>query len=184
MLTRQAALEDANFRTVIQQQTSLLTLALQCRLTRVATLQLSNTDSSTKIPGIATQRAVHEAQHSGTYDDRVAVGTFFVERLAELLGRLKAVDVGNGRTLLDDTLVVMGSDMAIGTHAPDPSAFFVAGGRGTVRLGTYLDVASTPPQHTKLLTTVVHAMGLTDITTVGDFPDADAKGLLPGVLMS
>jgi Protein of unknown function (DUF1552) len=182
-LSKEAAMADANFKTVIELQSDLMVAALQCQLTKVVTLQMSNTDSSTKISNIATQRGVHEAQHSGTYEDRVAVGKFFVEQLAYVLGRLKSVDVGNGRTLLDDTLVVMGSDMAIGTHAPDPAAFFLAGATGTIRAGTYVDVAASKPQHTQLLAAVMQAMGAGDVTNIGDFPDANAKGVLPGVLL-
>jgi len=53
-----------------------LVTALQCGPTRVATLQLSNTDSQTRIPGLVTQRVVHEAQHSGTAADRIEINGF------------------------------------------------------------------------------------------------------------
>jgi Protein of unknown function (DUF1552) len=181
-VSKEAAMADANFPSVIGLQTDLLVASLQCGLTRVATLQISNTDSKTKIPGIATTRGIHEAQHSGTYDDRAVVGAFFMERLAYVIDRLKKVDVGNGRTLLDDTLVVAGSDMAIGTHASDPAAFFVAGGGGVVKLGQLIDVANKPVQHTQLLNGVVKALGMGDVGDLGDFKNEDAKGVLPGLL--
>jgi len=180
VLSRAAALADENFPAVIQLQTDLLVTALQCELTRVATLQLSNTDSQVKIPNIATNRSVHEAQHSGTVEDRTVIGKFFVKQLAYLLERLRSVQVTPERTLLDDTLVVMGSEMGIGTHTPDPVPFFIAGGGNAhFKLGRYLSLAE-PLQHTRLLTSVLHAMGSTDVAPIGgDFKDEGAIGPLP-----
>ncbi len=179
--SRDAALLDEKFPSVCRLQTDLLVTSLQCDLTRVATLQLSNTDSQIKIPNIATTRGVHEAQHSGTQADRIAVGEFFVKQLAYVLERLKSVQVANGRTLLDDTLVVMGSEMGIGTHAPDPVPFLIAGGGGSYfKLGRYEKLAKTLP-HTRLLVSVLQAMGRSDITGFADFPDPDAQGPLPFV---
>ncbi len=180
LLSREAAQADENFESVIRLQSDLLVTALQCGLTRVATLQMANTDCQTKIPNIGTTRAVHEAQHSGTFEDRVAVGRFFVEQLAYLVERLRSVEVAQGRSLLDDTLVVMGSEMGIGTHAPDPAPFLIAGGGNAhFKLGRHLKLPQ-PLQHTRLLVSVLHAMGVTEIDSLGDFTAPEAAGALPG----
>jgi hypothetical protein len=182
-LTKEAAMLDENFPAVIKLQTDLLVSALECGMTRVATLQLSNTDSQTHIPGLATTRTVHEAQHNGTAADRNEIAAFFVKQLAYVIERLKSVTYPDGRTLLDDTLVVMGSEMAMGSHWNDPMPFFIAGGGGAgLRLGRYLQVPGVP-RHTKLLTSVAQLMGLSDVQTFGDFSEDDATGPLPGLVV-
>ncbi|HZH04732.1 MAG TPA: DUF1552 domain-containing protein [Myxococcaceae bacterium] len=185
--TKEAAMADANFPAVVKLQTDLLVYALQCGITRVATLQLSNTDSQTKIPGLTTSRGVHEAQHSGSYADRVEIGKFFVRQMAYLLERLRSVDMGAGKTLLDSTLVLMGTEMAIGTHALDPNPFFLAGGGApSIQMGRYVNVARPFPQkqfsHVRLLTSVAQAMGV-NVQTFGESNgEVEETGPLPGVL--
>jgi hypothetical protein len=177
-LTAAAAVADANFPAVIKLQTDLLATALQCGVTRVATLQLSNTDSQTKIPGLVTQRGVHEAMHSGTADERVEVNRFFGKQLAYVLQRLAAVDVGGGRTLLDDTMVVMSTEMSIGPHGFDPVPFFLGGnGAGALKIGRYVKLPS-PLRFTKALTSILHAYGASDAPTFGGFTDAESQGEL------
>jgi hypothetical protein len=177
LMTKAAAMADQNFPAVIKLQTDLAVTALQCGATKVATLQISNTDSQVKIPGVSTTRTVHDAMHGGTTPERVDINRFFAKQLAYVLERMQAVDVGGGRTLLDNTLVVMGTEMAVGGHWNDPVPFFLAGAGGTdLKMGRYVNLANKP-QHTKLLTSVVRAMGV-DVQTVGEFTASDATGEL------
>jgi hypothetical protein len=178
-MTKQAAMADANFAPTIKLQTELMVAALQCGATRVATLQLSNTDSQTKIPVLATSRGVHDAMHSGTTAERMEVYRFFGAQLGYVLDRLKAVDLGGGRSLLDETLVVMGSEMARGTHWNEPIPFILAGaGGGVLKMGRFVTVRNRP-RHTKLIATVLHALGLPDVQAFGEFVGPDSQGDLP-----
>lgn len=174
-LTKEAALLDENFPEVIRIQTELMARALECGLTRVATLQMTNTDSQTLIPGLTTNRTVHSAQHNGTAADRIAIGTFFVERLADVLDTLRSIETSPGTTLLDETLVVFGSEMSVGTHGFVPIPYMLAGGGSYFKWGQYIKLPETQ-RHTRLLTSVVHAMGATDIDTFGEFSGPDAEG--------
>lgn len=177
-LTAAAAVTDENFPAVVSLQSDLLVAALQCGVTRVATLQLSNTDSQTKIPGLVTKRGVHEAMHSGTTDERIEINGAFLKYLGALLGKLDAVSTGPGTTLLDETLVVMSTEMAVGGHWNDPVPLFLAGcGAGVLKMGRYLNVPGLP-RHTKVIASVLRACGAGEGTTFGAFTGSDADGEL------
>jgi len=123
---------------------------------------------------------VHEAQHSGTAADRIEINGFFMRQAAHRVKRLASVLLPDGRRLLDDTWVVMVSEMATGAHGLELVPFIVTGGgNGHFRLGRVLSLPSTL-QHTRLLASVMHAMGRTDIRRFGEFTEPNASGLLPG----
>jgi hypothetical protein len=181
-LTGSAALQDANFEAVTHLQSDLATIALQCGMTRVATIDLSNTDSQAQIPGVNPNHPVHAVMHERPTSEKVLINRFYIEQLAYVIGRLKSVDLGEGRTLLDETLVVAGSEMAIGNHRNAPMPFIVAGGgNGYFKLGRAVNIEGRP-RHTRLLVSVLHAMGLTSINQLGDFTGDDAEGPLTEVL--
>jgi hypothetical protein len=178
-LTKQAAVTDASFPAAIKLQMDLLVMAVKCGAARVATLQLSNTDSQTKIPGLVTTRGVHDAMHNGTTAERMEVYQFFGAQLGYVLERLRATDAGGGKTLLDETLVVFGSEMARGTHWNDGVPFILAGaGGGVLKLGRFV-TARNRPRHTKLITTLLQALGLPETKSFGEFKGPDSEGDLP-----
>jgi hypothetical protein len=181
-LTGSAALEDANFEAVSHLQADLATIALQCGLTRVATIDLSNTDSQAQIPGVNPNYPVHAVMHERPTSEKYPINSFYIEQLAYVIGRLKSVELGEGRTLLDDTLVVAGSEMAIGNHRNSPMPFIVAGGgNGYFKLGRAVEIEGSQ-RHTRFLVTVLHAMGLTSINQLGDYTGDDAERPLTEVL--
>ncbi|HEY6881832.1 MAG TPA: hypothetical protein VI299_27580, partial [Polyangiales bacterium] len=75
---------------------------------------------------------------------------------------------GDG-TLLDNTLVVWGSELGIGnTHSFKSTPFVVAGGAGgAVPMGRYLEY-NEQVQHNRLLVAICNAMGLADVKTFGN----------------
>lgn len=169
--------DDRIFPDVAAVQMDLATLALQCRLTKVVTVQLSHTDSQTRIPGV-NPIGLHETMHNQPMAAKLPINKWMMEQVASFIGRLKAVDIGGGRTLLDDTLCVFGSEMAIGNHKNTPMPFIVAGGGNAYfKLGQWLHLPSGP-RHTKLLTAIAHAFGLNHIETFGEYDDASSVGPL------
>jgi hypothetical protein len=98
-------------------QMDLITAAFSCDLTRVATLQLGFCDGGLDpLPGLNQ----HDTTHSINPNlDPTAIANhkkfdrWFADRWAYLFGRLSSVQEGNG-TLLDNTLVLFGSDTTTG----------------------------------------------------------------------
>ncbi|MDX2018877.1 MAG: DUF1552 domain-containing protein [Deltaproteobacteria bacterium] len=180
-LTRAAALQDANFPLVCDLQTSLLTLSLQCGVTRVATLRLSNTEGQLRLPGVNENYVLHTVMHERPVAERIRINDFFMARIAKLLQSLDAVALGDGRTLLDETLVVCSSEMAVGNHKNGPMPFFIAGGGGGhLALERWVHLANAP-RHTRLLTSIVQAMGINNGASVGEFTEPDSVGALQEV---
>lgn len=170
-----AVRDDQVFPEVADLQMNLATLALQCRLTRVVTIQISHTDSDTKIRGVNPTDGLHYVMHNYGPGMKKAINTWMIGRFADLLGKLKSVDRGNGKTLLDETLVVGASEMAIGNHWNQPMPFIVAGGGGGYfRLGRWVHLDGYP-RHTRLLTSVVQAFGA-NVETFGQYTDPTSVG--------
>lgn len=184
-----AALEHANFETVAKLQVDQLALALQCGLTKVATMQFSVTDCELRIARLNTTKTLHGAAHGGSAAERLEWSQFMIGQVAYVLQKLESVDMGNGQTLLDRTLIVIGTEMFFPTHGAAPMPFFIAGGQsGYFRRNTFLDFGARGdffgtgqgPRHTKLLTNILQAMGQPH-TRYGQFNDADSVGSLDEV---
>jgi Protein of unknown function (DUF1552) len=112
----------------------LVRLAFQCDLTRVACFTWGSftTNVAALVPSLAT-RTYHELSHSSRSVDEALVHHWYNAQLAAYLETLRQTPDIDGRTLLDNTLVVSWSEMRTGQHVFDnlPIQMFgaVAGGR-------------------------------------------------------
>jgi hypothetical protein len=185
----------------VQTQMDLISAAFACDLTRSASLQIGICDGFADIPGLAGQHDTTHSSGSGasqsTIDAHKKWDRYYADQWAYLLGRLDAVKEGNG-TLLDNTLIVFGSDTTTGRTLPDPGAhsfyrfplWMAGGGNFAFKTGQYLKQPLGPnPQgldaikkwvpHQRLLTSVVRAFGI----NVDKFGATDpGTGPLPGLL--
>lgn len=176
----------ANVPTMFDRQMDILAAALACDLTRVASLQYrvgeNDNDRYTWL------EIAHEGHHLITHatDDNVAevanmtkIYAWYADRFAYLLDRLDSVREGNG-TLLDNSLVVWGSELGKGnSHAFVNTPFVLAGGgAGAVKTGRFLD--HTRVEHNRLLVALCNGMGLPDVTSFG--ATDTGKGPLPRLL--
>ncbi|MEO1266878.1 MAG: DUF1552 domain-containing protein [Myxococcota bacterium] len=173
---RQVVADSVHFPFMSDLQMELIALAFTCGLTRVASLQYSDSTSAAAIPGVNDDQGIHAVMHTGTRLEKVRINTWFAGQLAVLLDKLQSVVFEDGTTLLDETLVVWGTEMAVGNHLNDPIPFIVAGGGadGYFNLGQWVHY-SDKPRHTRLLITLLHAMGLEEIQALGDYRDADER---------
>jgi hypothetical protein len=99
-----------------------------------------------------------------------------------VLTKLDAVKRADGSSLLDETLVVWGSEMAIGNHLRNPVPFIIAGGskpnEGYFHQGRLLEADGH--RTTRVLVSAMHAFGLNSTTSLGDLTDDTSRGPLPG----
>lgn len=170
------------FPQLAELQAELVTLAFTCGVTRVASLQYANSVTDRRIPNVNPTVNLHGVMHTGTKAEKVAINRYFVGLVAQLLSKLDAVKRADGSSLLDETLVVWGSEMAIGNHLKDPVPFVIAGGsrpgEGFFHQGRVLEANGA--RTTRLLVSVMHAFGLTSTSTLGDLIDERSRGPLPG----
>lgn len=171
--------EDAFFQ--------LMTIALSCGLTRVATLRQDRMFNSTigAPPGEIHNDFAHQAE---TDAEAAEIMTRYHEHHAQAFGRLiEALDAipEEGGTVLDNTVCVWTNEIATGSHSLVDIPVVIAGGGNYFDTGRYVrwrksDVLDGPyaeldigPAHNKLLVAFARAMGV-EIEAFGspDVPSA------------
>lgn len=181
-LTNDALTAHEKFDELATAQIELMATALSCGLTRVASLQLSNSISDRRIPNVNPNNGVHAVMHAGTRSEKVLINRYFAGVVARLLAKLDSTKFADGHSLLDETLVVWGSEMAIGNHLKDPVPFFVFGGdpvNGYFRQNHVLELQSQQ-RTTRLLLSALDALGVPHRGSLGDLSDEISTGALPG----
>jgi hypothetical protein len=163
---------NGNYPAVGKLQMDLLVMALACDQTRVASLQWSSAVSNTVFSWLAEPIAEghHDLSHYGDSDtaalDKLTrINRWYAEQLAYLVSKLKEIPEGESGSLLDNTVVLWGNELARGnSHAQQNVPFVLAGScGGALRTGRYLKYDGTVP-HNNLLVSVMNAMGVPDQT--------------------
>ena len=154
-IDRPAASTDANQNPVQRMgvMNDLIVMALQCDVTRVVSYMLDNSrsdlvyghlkryDFTHDVPSTGTAGGYHQAQHAGLRD--ITFGTITnwqVTVAADLAQKLDKIPEGNG-TLLDNSLLMLFSDMHHGDHAGFDLPVLLIGGGGTFRNDEYVVLA-------------------------------------------
>ena len=111
----------------------LIAIALECGLTRVATLFLDGLGQVFTIDGRTLSSGYHGLSHHGNdpamIRDLVSLDTAHVECFAHFLKVLKQKTGANGKSLLDDTIVLLGTGMGDASrHSNRDLPTLVAGG--------------------------------------------------------
>ena len=153
--------------------------ALACDITRVASVQLSRGFSNIVHSWAGSTKGHHTISHldGDNTAELQEIDRWYGEQFAYMLSKLDSIAEGDG-SVLDNTLVVWGREMAATNHRMQPAHFVMAGSaRGTIQTGRVLSFDRTA--HSTLLVTIAQIMGL-DINSVGD-RDPDT-GPLPGLI--
>lgn len=165
---------------VLDLQAALLVRALACDLTRVVTLQFGK-GARSYYPWLKIAEDHHVCAHrwkQASYAAKIQkIETWHTTRLAKLLDALKAVREDSG-TLLDNCLVLRGSNLAQGSHTWTSMPFILAGDAGgKLKTGRYLSYDHVP--HNGLLVALCRIMGLSDVESFGDerYGSGPLKGL-------
>ena len=109
----------------------LMSLALQTDSTRVITLGLA--DIGANYGGFSIGRGYHQLTHHGKVPEYIEelsiIEQFHMKQLARFLSQLKSVDEPNGKTLLDNSMVLFGSGMGnASSHSNKNLPLLLAGG--------------------------------------------------------
>lgn len=172
-------------------QMDLIAAAFACDMTRSASLQLGMCDGGIDdaVPGVGHHDTTHAvADKKGQQfdlDNHKKYDRWFAARWAYLLGKLDSIKEGNG-TLLDNTLIVFGSDtttlqnLELGPHNHCRFPLWMAGGGNfafktgqTIKLPSPARMPGSPADvakwvvHQRLLTSIGQAFGM-PITKFGD----------------
>ncbi|HEY0713889.1 MAG TPA: DUF1552 domain-containing protein, partial [Polyangia bacterium] len=173
-------------------QFSLLTVALRCDLTRVATMDVYDVHGKFGISHsfIGVQGDYHPIAHEGSrgYAQKVKIDRWLYEQVAILVKGLAETPEAGG-SALDNTVIMVGNGMCEGAdHGVQGIPFLLIGSCGgyfktgrVVKLGSWVGKAgnyytsTSGVPHNKLLASLGDAMG---VPMVGLGP-AQYAGLLP-----
>ncbi len=158
---------DASIPLVGQLMMDMIVMALSCDITRVATLQWSDTEAKHTFPWLGLSEHHHFYQHDGGFRPRECeqIGHWYAQQHAYLLEQMDKVDLG-GRTLLDESVVFFGSELSDPpTHRKNDMPFLLGGKGGGLQGGRLLDYNGR--SHNDLLSALANLFGL-GLDTFGD----------------
>ncbi|MDP2311033.1 MAG: DUF1552 domain-containing protein [Pseudomonadota bacterium] len=168
---------NANFPAVARAQLELAVQALACDMTRVASVQMSHTISTTVHSWVGASSEHHSLSHvddgnTSGVAEFIATERWFAEEVAYVLGRLTELPSPDGEgSLLDGTVVLWCKELGDGrAHTCVDVPWVIAGGGGALRTGRYVDLGGL--NHAHVLVSICQALGL-DLDTFGD-PNAGA----------
>jgi hypothetical protein len=177
--------QNDNHPVLIPIMNKLLTAALRCDRTRIASMQYSRAFSEFYfrwLPGFKADRFHHDISHMAN-DPRIGViQQWYQARFSELLQMFKDV-TEFGEPMLNNMLVVNAMEMETPWNhsCANRQPNWIAGKLGGLipRTGRLLDYKGAN-DHNQFLITILHAFGLTDVNTIGEL--GHLPGKLPNVL--
>jgi Protein of unknown function (DUF1552) len=159
---------EANYPAIGRLQMDLAVAALQCGLTRVASLQWGNSNDQCSYSFLGINNLGHDLAHNNNDCDRdhakkLKVFRWYSEQAAYLLGKLAAIDEG-GVSMLDNTLVLWVSEFSESNgHSANRLMWLLMGNAGgQLRSGRVLDCGGRSVND--LHAALCNVFGITDRT--------------------
>ena len=172
----------ADYKAISKLQMDNMFMALACGQSRLAHLIWAGETSQISHSWLGFNDLHHDLSHR---DNEPAVkvkltkiNRWYAEEFGYFLGRMDSVVEGNGKTMLDNSLVIWLNGMGEGkSHTRNNIPFVLAGlGGGAIKGGRFLTYNTA---HNQLLVSILHMMGFRDQNTFGD---PEWSGPLPGLV--
>lgn len=144
----------------------MVTLAMQTDSTRILSFMFTNAGSNRSYPEIGVSEGHHELSHHGKsehkQEDIAKINRYQIDRFAYLLKRLNSILENNGKTLLENSMLVYGSGISDGDrHNHDDLPILLAGNAGgRIRTGQHIRYKNGTPL-CNLYLWMMHQMGAT-----------------------
>jgi uncharacterized protein DUF1552 len=163
----------ANYPNHVKFMSDLVAAAVICGKSRAVTMDLIDNGGGNSltfpwlnIPSPDFHAIAH--QGSANYAQKAVIDQWFYQAcVAEVVGKLAAATEGTG-TVLDNTVILVTNDMSEGAaHFVGQIPYVIIGGAGFFKTGRTVTFPNQIPNN-HLLTSVLHALGMTSVTGVGD----------------
>ena len=124
---------------------------MQTDSTRILSFMYANAGSNRSYPEVGVNEGHHASSHHGKSEQKqqniAKINRFHVDRLSYFLTRLSQVREANGKTLLDNSMVVYGSGISDGDrHNHDDLPIVLAGsGAGRIQTGRHIRYENGTP---------------------------------------
>lgn len=149
-----------------------LTLAFQTDSTRVATMLLAPDGSNRSFEHIRIIEGHHDLSHHQDKQDRIEkvakIDRWYVEQFAKFLDRIDAIEDIDGKSILHNSMILLGSGNADGNHHSHTDVPLILAGQGGGKLagGRFVKHGSKPL--TNLFLGMPDKLGINDLTQFGD----------------
>lgn len=159
---------EANYPKIGQLQMDVMVAALQCGVTRVATLQWGNSNDQCTYSWLGVNTLGHDMAHNNSNCDpngakKLKTYRWYSEQAAYLLNKLSSIQEGNG-TMLDNTVILWASEFGESNgHSSNNLMWLLMGNAGGYfKTGTVLNLngRSTNDVHV----TLQNAFGISENT--------------------
>jgi hypothetical protein len=167
---------DAMIPTVGKFMMDMMVMAFACNLTSVGHFQWTDTEAKHTFPWLSLPNHHHFYQHDGGFQPAQCekIATWYSQMHSYLLSAMDAVEVAPGVTLLDESVVFFGSELAHPpTHEKKSVPFMLAGGGGGLKGGRMLDFGGK--SHNNLLVSILNLFG--DTRTTYGHPEFNSGAL-------
>jgi hypothetical protein len=146
-------------------------LAFSSDTTRVFSFKMGRDGSGRVYPGAGVDRGFHDASHHGASEERIRqfgeINKYHVSLLPYFLEKLQTTMDGEA-SLLEKTLVLYGSPMAVGNTHNHRNCPLILLGRGAgVEGGVHIKAPKDTPMANVMLT-LLHRLGVDDMQSFGD----------------
>ncbi len=163
-------------------QMDLMTMALACDLTRVASLQWSTAQSGIRFSWLGHSDNHHSLSHEADNDDNarnqlIEINHWYAQQFTYLVESMKAIPEGDG-SMLDNTVVLWVNEQGNGDQHTSTDVPFVVAGNAGGYFDTGRSLQIDGHAHNDLYISMLHAMGH-EVTTFG-LPEL-ATGPIPGL---
>ena len=163
---------------ILENMLQLSELAFLTDSTRVITMEVPASQAIISLPGITM--GYHSLSHHGKRPDYIKQ-LITIERkvsqcLADFLNRLNKHELGNGKSLLDETVILLGSGLGnASSHSSINPSLLLAG--GGLKHGNYIKYNKTSNDFplSNLYVSILNHLGVKDTSF------ADSNGTLPGI---
>ena len=169
-----------SFEEYVQIMYDMLILAFQTDSTRIATFLLANEGSNRAFPEIGIAEGHHFLTHHRNKQemiDKVAeIDLWYIKQFARFLEKMERTSDQDGRSLLENSMIVYGSGNADGnrhTHVNLP-VLLAGGGGSTLTGGRFLKCGGVPMSN--LLLSLADRLGVSGLERHGD-----STGRLAGI---
>ncbi|MBM3848499.1 MAG: DUF1552 domain-containing protein, partial [Verrucomicrobia bacterium] len=150
----------------------MLVLAFQTDSTRVSTVLLGHDGDNRSLPEAGVSEGHHDLSHHFNSEEKIQklmdIDRWYVQQLAAFLEKLKSTKDIDGRSLLDNSMILYGSGNSDGnrhTHSNLPLVL-AGGGGGKLTPGRHVKSGGVPM--TNLLLRMARNMGVQRLDSFGD----------------
>lgn len=152
---------------IVDNLTEMMAIAFACDRLRIFSFMFGGEAAGCEYRNLGVNRHFHNSlSHNNNQSNDTAklhrrIDRYHVQKIGEFAKKLSEIDDGDGKSVLDNTVILSGSGLARGyNHTLDPLPILIMGkGGGGIKGGQYLELSGDDKPTGVLLSSILKAMG-------------------------